>query len=151
VTKYKRLQQLPKIELHVHLEGAIHPETAFELARKNDVTLPLCDTPQDLYNYDTLDAFLGVYSAISASVVAVDDFRRITYEMLQSAAQGGARHVEFFISPHAHDGVPFARQFEGIRIGMRAFGFPPKAATRRNSNAWARASDKDKTLAEPSP
>jgi len=119
VTKYKRLQQLPKIELHVHLEGAIHPETAFELARKNDVILPPCDTPQDLYNYDTLDAFLGVYSAISATVVAVDDFRRITYEMLQSAAQGGARHVEFFISPHAHDGVPFARQFEGIRIGMR--------------------------------
>lgn len=116
---YQCLKALPKIELHVHLEGSIHPKTAVELARKNDITLPACDAPADLYDYDTLDAFLAVYSAISKSVVEVDDFRRITYEMLKGSADSGARHVEFFISPHAHEGVPFARQFEGIRAGMK--------------------------------
>jgi adenosine deaminase len=119
MTIYQCLQKLPKVELHVHLEGAIQPKTAFELARKNDVALPPCDAPEDLYDYDTLDAFLAVYSAISAAVVEVDDFRRVTYEMLEGAFRSGGRHVEFFISPHAHEGVPFVRQFEGIRAGMR--------------------------------
>lgn len=116
---YQRLKALPKVELHLHLEGAIHPKTAFELAHKNDVALPSCKAPEDLYDYESLDAFLAVYSAISRSVVEVDDFRRITYEMLKGASDSGARHVEFFISPHAHDGVPFARQFQGIRAGMK--------------------------------
>ncbi|PLS22942.1 adenosine deaminase [Neptunicoccus cionae] len=116
---YQHLQKLPKVELHLHLEGAIRPQTAVELARKNGVSLPHSDRPDDLYDYNTLDAFLDVYDAISKTIVQVDDFRRITYEMLQSASRSGARHVEFFISPHAHEGVPFARQFEGIRLGIK--------------------------------
>ena len=117
--KIELLRKLPKIELHIHLEGSIQPTTALELARKNDVDLPPCNSPEELYSYTDLNAFLGVYTAISQSVVKIDDFRRITYEMLENAAQSGARYVEFFISPHAHKDVPFADQFEGIRAGMR--------------------------------
>ncbi|TYC58976.1 adenosine deaminase [Rhodobacterales bacterium] len=112
------LRRLPKAELHIHLEGAIRPGTAMELAAKNGVSLPVCDRVEDLYSYDNLMDFLAVYGAISDSIVTVDDFRRITYEMLQSAAESGCRYMEFFVSPHAHKGVPFARQFEGIRAGM---------------------------------
>lgn len=114
----KILRRLPKAEIHIHLEGAILPGTAMELAEKNGVELPQSATVEDLYTYDTLMEFLSVYGAIADSVVTVDDFRRITYEMLQSAALNGCRYMEFFISPHAHKGVPFARQFEGIRRGM---------------------------------
>lgn len=113
------LRKLPKIEMHIHLEGSIQPATAMELAQKNNVELPPCNSPEELYSYADLDAFLGVYTTISQSVVTVDDFRRICYEMLEDAAKSGARYVEFFISPHAHKRVPFARQFEGIRAGMR--------------------------------
>lgn len=116
--KSELLRQLPKIEMHIHLEGAILPQTALAMARKNNVVLPPCEVPEDLYDFADLSAFLEVYSAISKSIVNVDDFRRITYEMLESAAKGGARYMEFFISPHAHEGVPFSRQFEGIRKGM---------------------------------
>lgn len=118
-SKAEILRELPKIEMHVHLEGSILPGTAVELAAKNGVRLPSFTSPEELYSYETLDAFLEVYSAISKAIVTAEDFRRITYEMLQSAANSGARHQEFFISPHAHTGVPFARQFEGIRAGMR--------------------------------
>ena len=112
------LRALPKVELHVHLEGAIRPDTAVDLARQNGVELPEAD-PSVLYNYQELGAFLAVYNLIAECVRAPDDFRRITYEMLESAAGSGARYVEFFISPHAHPEVPFASQFEGIRAGMR--------------------------------
>lgn len=113
------LKALPKIELHLHLEGSIQPETALALARKNNVTLPPCESPAELYAYETLDAFLAVYDAIAASVIDAADFHRITYEMLESAAGNGARYVEFFMSLGAHKNVPFERQFEGIRAGMR--------------------------------
>ncbi|WP_210527643.1 adenosine deaminase [Rubellimicrobium arenae] len=110
------LTRLPKAELHLHLEGAIRPETAVELAVRNGV--PLGAAPQDLYVYDDLAQFLAVYGRICQAVVTADDFRRITYEMLETCARSGARHVEFFISPHAHFGIPFATQFDGIRAGI---------------------------------
>ena len=113
-----QIRQLPKAEIHIHLEGAIRPDTAMELARKNGVKLPDCERVEDLYRYENLMEFLAVYSAIADAIVTTDDFRRITYEMLQSASASGCRYMEFFISPHAHDGIPFARQFEGIRAGM---------------------------------
>ncbi|POF30850.1 adenosine deaminase [Roseibium marinum] len=112
------IRKLPKAEIHIHLEGAIRPDTAMELAAKNGVGLPDCERVADLYSYDNLLDFLAVYGAIADSIVTVDDFRRITYEMLASAADNNCRYMEFFISPHAHKGVPFARQFEGIRAGM---------------------------------
>lgn len=112
------LRRLPKIELHIHLEGAILPRTAVELAARNGVTLPPFEEPEDLYDYSDLAAFLKVYAAIARAVVSADDFHRITYEMLRSAAENGARRVEFFISPHAHAGVDFGVQLAGIRAGM---------------------------------
>ena len=112
------LRALPKAEIHIHLEGAILPQTAMELATRNGVSLPECDTVEDLYSYANLMEFLAVYGAIADSIVTVDDFRRITYEMLESATRNGCRYMEFFISPHAHKEVPFSLQFEGIRVGM---------------------------------
>lgn len=110
------MRGLPKAEIHIHLEGAVRPDTAMALARKNGVALAEGGV-ESLYVYDDLAAFLAVYGRIADSVVTADDFRRITYEMLESAAAQGCRYMEFFISPHAHRGVPFGVQFEGIRAG----------------------------------
>ncbi|MEM9744218.1 MAG: adenosine deaminase [Pseudomonadota bacterium] len=118
-TRARLLRALPKIELHVHLQGSVQPQTALELARKNGIELPPCESPQELYAYDTLDAFLAVYSILAEAIVETEDFHRITYEMLGSAAGNGARHVEFFASFCAHPKVPYGRQFDGIRAGMR--------------------------------
>lgn len=111
-------RRLPKAEQHLHLEGAIRPETAFALARKNGVALP-AQTPEALYRYDSLDAFLAVYSAVAAAVVDREDFARITVEMLEACAHDGARHVEFFASLHAHP-TAIAEQLNGISDGIEA-------------------------------
>jgi adenosine deaminase len=111
-------RSLPKAELHLHLEGSIRPQTAIELAQVNGVALLKPNQSlADLYDYDDLAKFLAVYTAIAGVVLTADDFRRVTFEMLEDCAASGARHVEFFISPHAHD-VPFDLQFRGIRAGM---------------------------------
>ena len=112
------VRALPKIEMHLHLEGSIAADTVVALARKNGVTLPVVATPQDLYTFTDLPSGLAVYDAIAQTVVTADDFRRITYEMLKDSAANGARRIEFFISPHVHRTVDFAVQFAGIRAGM---------------------------------
>ena len=119
---------IPKIELHLHLEGSVRPGTLVELARKNGLELPPFDDVAELYRYDNLLDFLKVYNLVCASVVTADDFRRITYEALESCAAGGARHVEFFFSPHAHmaSGATYGEMLDGILAGMHeaeaAFG-----------------------------
>lgn len=113
------LKGLPKTELHIHLQGSILPETAMDLARKNGRKPPREEAGPDFYVTGDLAEFLDLYMDVAATIVKVDDFRRITYEMLEQAARNNVQYTEFFISPHAHKGVPFADQFEGIRQGIR--------------------------------
>lgn len=114
------LHRLPKMELHIHLEGAIRPDTAHALATKNGIALPPAEKVEDLYHYQNLMEFLAVYTAVSDSVILADDYRRITYEMLESCAGNNARYVEFFFSPQVHfkNGIGFDTQMDGILAGM---------------------------------
>ena len=115
------LRQIPKAELHLHLEGAVAAETFAELAAKHDVALPDHDTPADLYQYDGLVDFLKIYTLVSHSIVDRDDFRRVTYECLARCARSGARYVELFFSPESHleVGVEYPAMLDGVIGGMR--------------------------------
>jgi adenosine deaminase len=120
ITIREFLHRLPKMELHLHLEGAILPGTAADLARRNGITLPPHDRVEDLYHYENLKEFLDIYTAVSDSVISAGDFHRITYEMLQSCARNNARYVEFFFSPQVHlpHGISFDTMLDGITAGM---------------------------------
>ncbi len=113
-------RRIPKIELHLHLEGAVRPGTFVELARKNGIELPPHGDISELYRYDNLPDFLKIYDLVSQSIRDSSDFHRITYEMLESCADSGARHVEFFFSPHAHQahGVAYTIMLAGIFNAM---------------------------------
>lgn len=113
-------RQIPKIELHLHLEGAVRPGTFVELAGKNGIALPPFEAISELYRYENLPDFLTIYDLVSRSIRERDDFHRITYEMLESCASSQARYVEFFFSPHAHQmhGVRFETMLEGILAAM---------------------------------
>src|SRR5271163_789289 len=58
-------RQLPKAELHVHMEGTLEPELAFELAARNKVELPYADVDalRDAYRFEDLQSFLDIYYA----------------------------------------------------------------------------------------
>jgi len=126
------IKRMPKVELHLHLEGAVSASTFAELAAKNGVALPAGKTTDDLYSYDNLLDFLKIYDLVCASVRDREDFSRITFETLQRCADGGARYVEMFFSPHAHlaHGVRYSTMIDGILDGFRrareAFGLQAK-------------------------
>lgn len=112
-------RQLPKVELHCHLEGAIRPATVADLARVNGVALPVDDLAE-LFHFEDLTGFLEIFSLICASLRTPDDFRRITYEALEDAAAAGVRYREMFFSPGflAPYGVPVGTAWAGIRAGL---------------------------------
>jgi adenosine deaminase len=114
------VRALPKVELHVHVEGAAPPHTIAELAQANGVDLGV-DDPADLYRYDDLAAFLRVYDIVCRSLQRADDVHRVTYEALAIAATAGVWYREMFFSPTflLRHGVPFDTIWTGIRAGIR--------------------------------
>jgi adenosine deaminase len=113
------VRALPKVELHVHVEGAASPHTVAELARRNGVDLGV-DDPADLYRYKDLTGFLRVFDLVCRTLQRPDDIHRVTYEALAIAAGAGVRYREMFFSPTflLRHGVGFDAVWAGIAAGV---------------------------------
>jgi adenosine deaminase len=111
---------LPKAELHLHLEGAVSPALFSRLRAKYDVpALQAAGTEPG--HYADLAAFLAVYGQVCSCMRDPDDFRDTTYAALERAGDSGARYVELFFSPAAHEPViDYRSMVDGIVAGMHA-------------------------------
>lgn len=114
---------LPKVELHIHIEGALEPELIFGLAARHNLTLPdksLADL-RARYAFDDLQSFLDLYYANLAVLRTADDFAELTLAYLRRAAAGGVRHAEIFFDPQAHlrRGVSLTEVVDGLAGGCR--------------------------------
>jgi aminodeoxyfutalosine deaminase len=125
----------PKIELHVHLEGTVRPETLLEIARRNDYSLP-ADTVEGirrLYEYRDFDHFIEVWILTTNALRRADDFRRVVVDYAREAAGHGAVYIEGIFSPIERtwrgvdwdeifsgycDGVQEARELHGVEIRL---------------------------------
>jgi adenosine deaminase len=89
-------QRIPKVELHVHLEGSILPHTLLELARRNHVVLPASDEAglAKLYKFKNFDQFLETYMFITGCLRTADDYRLIAYEYGRECARQNIRYAE---------------------------------------------------------
>lgn len=112
-------RQLPKVELHCHLEGSARPSTIVELAKRNGVALPV-DDPTELFHFSSLTEFLEVYGIVCSSLRSAEDLRRITYEALEDAAGVGIRYREMFFSPGflVGNGITLEQIWSGISAGL---------------------------------
>ncbi|HEX2855883.1 MAG TPA: adenosine deaminase [Propionibacteriaceae bacterium] len=114
---------LPKVELHVHIEGTLEPELILALAARNRVTLPYgsLDELRARYAFDDLQSFLDLYYANMAVLRTADDFAELAEAYLRRAAAAGVRHAEIFFDPQAHlvRGVPLAEVVDGLVEGCR--------------------------------
>jgi adenosine deaminase len=110
---------MPKVELHVHLEGSIRPETLLTLARRNHVPLP-ADTLAGLrawYTFTDFPHFIEVYRAISACLATPDDIELIAREFLIGQAAQNIRHSEVTYTGYVQyrtGGVAFSDQLAAI-------------------------------------
>jgi len=109
------IRNLPKAELHLHLEGAIAPETLFELARNHGQTL----TPEDLprfYNYTDFTGFLLCFRRITKFLETPEDYELAAYRLMERLAAQNVKHAEIFIAVGAC--LWWGHRFEEIFVGL---------------------------------
>jgi len=113
---------LPKAELHLHIEGTLEPEMAFQLAAKHGVVLPYAsvDAMRQAYQFTNLQSFLDIYYAGADLLRDEADFHALTAAYLRKAHEQGVVHVEIFFDPQTHTqrGVAFASVVGGIRRAL---------------------------------
>jgi adenosine deaminase len=112
------IRDVPKAELHIHIEGSLEPELVFALAAKHGVALPYpsVDALRRAYDFHNLQSFLDIYYAGADVLRDEDDFHAMTWAYLERAHADGVVHAEIFFDPQTHTqrGVPFATVLSGI-------------------------------------
>ena len=95
-----RLRAMPKIELHVHLEGATDAATVWELAQRNKVTPPVArlEEWQAMYAFRDFNHFLDVYGFAMQCMQTDDDFTFMVERFLAEQARQNVRYCEVFLS-----------------------------------------------------
>ena len=98
------LRQMPKAELHIHIEGSLEPELIFTLAQRNRIALPYASV-EDLrraYAFTNLQSFLDIYYAGASVLVTEQDFYDMARAYLVRAAADNVLHTELFFDPQTH-------------------------------------------------
>lgn len=93
------MKQLPKVELHLHLEGAAPPAFIRGLAAEKHVDLSGIFDEGGAYQYKDFPDFLRVYEAATSVLTTPEDYRRLTLAVLEESASSGVIYSETFLSP----------------------------------------------------
>src|SRR5712692_9898799 len=112
------IAQLPKCELHIHIEGSLEPEMMVALARRNGVRLAhdTVEALREAYRFSRLQDFLDLYYQGTSVLRTAQDFADLAAAYLARARRQNIRQVEIFFDPQAHlaRGVAFATVIEGL-------------------------------------
>jgi len=129
------ITRMPKVELHLHLEGSITPATLLKIAQRNNVDIPARDEAgvKQLFNYKNFHEFLTVFMALARSLIRGEDFADIAYELGLHLADQNAVYAEVMISPAQYymrgldldeivqgtaDGFARAQRERGTRVNL---------------------------------
>ncbi len=112
------IKNLPKAELHLHIEGSFEPELMFDIAQRNQIDIPYKNVEEvkKAYQFNCLQDFLDIYYQGAGVLINEQDFYDLTYSYLQKCAQQNVRHTEIMFDPqtHTHRGVSFETVVNGI-------------------------------------
>jgi len=112
------IDNLPKAELHLHIEGSFEPELMFRIAKRNKIKIPYNSVKEieDAYKFDCLQDFLNIYYQGASVLITEQDFYDLTYSYLQKCAIQNVRHAEIMFDPQTHTdrGVSFKTVINGI-------------------------------------
>jgi adenosine deaminase len=131
------IREMPKAELHVHLEGSIRPRTLLQLAKRHRVSLP-ADTIEGLrgwFRFRDFEHFVEIYLTCSQSLRDPEDFQLVAREFLAEQAAQNIRYseVHFTVATHIRNGANGAEvaaalsetlQEEEQRLGVTARWIP---------------------------
>lgn len=112
---------LPKVELHVHLEGSMSPTTLFELASKNKIELPFNDTAalQVASKYKNFMQFANMLLLHSRVLRTKQDFSHVVYRLGQALQRQNVRYAEVIWAPQLHlrKGIPINELLSSMNHG----------------------------------
>ena len=119
----------PKIELHVHLEGTVRPDTLRAIAKRNDYALP--DDLESLYRFRDFAHFIEVFELCAHALRTYDDFRQVVLDYAAEAKEHGAVYLEGIFAPGLWreldtdevfsgycDGAEEARELHGVEVRL---------------------------------
>jgi len=113
------IEEMPKCELHVHIEGTLEAGMKFQLAKRNQVRLPYKSERalRAAYNFDDLPSFLAIYYEGMSVLLTEQDFFDVAYAYLKKARSQHVLYTEMFFDPQAHTarGVSYDTVIRGIR------------------------------------
>ncbi|QEE34919.1 adenosine deaminase [Octadecabacter sp. SW4] len=90
---------MPKVELHLHLEGAAPPAFIAGLAREKSIDISEIFDENGGYAYRDFEHFLRVYEAACTTLTGPEEFYRLTKAVLEESASHGVVYSETFLSP----------------------------------------------------
>ncbi len=112
------IENLPKAELHLHIEGSFEPELMFKIAQRNNIKIKYksIEEIREAYQFDCLQDFLDIYYQGAGVLITEQDFYDLTYSYLEKCAVQNVRHTEIMFDPQTHTerGIAFKTVINGI-------------------------------------
>ncbi|MGB1310521.1 MAG: adenosine deaminase [Leucothrix sp.] len=116
------IENLPKAELHLHIEGTFEPELMFEIAQRNGIELPYenVEALREAYNFSQLQDFLDIYYQGMNVLREEQDFYDLTWAYLSRIHSQNVLHTEIFFDPQGHTsrGIVFETALNGIHRAL---------------------------------
>lgn len=116
------IQQIPKAELHLHIEGSFEPELMFEIAKRNNKSIKFNSVEEirQAYAFNNLQEFLDIYYEGAQVLMTEQDFYDLTWAYLQKIHAQNVIHTEIFFDPQTHTdrGIPFETVITGIKKAL---------------------------------
>ena len=118
----KFIREVPKTELHLHIEGTLEPELMFNLAKRNNIKIPYSNVNEvkSAYNFSNLETFLNIYYEGSKVLINEQDFFDLTWFYAVKCREDNIVHTEIFFDPQAHlsRGIKFETVINGINKAL---------------------------------
>jgi adenosine deaminase len=112
------IQSLPKVELHLHIEGTLEPSLMWELAQKHNMTLPYASEQAiaEAYQFDNLQSFLDLYYQGADVLRDENDFFELAWAYFLRCKEQNIVHTEIMFDPqsHTHRGIGFEVFMPGL-------------------------------------
>ena len=116
------IKNVPKSELHLHIEGSLEPELMFKLSKRNKIEIPFKSVEEirSAYNFTNLDSFLKIYYEGSNVLITEQDFFDLTWEYILKCKEDNIVHTEIFFDPQSHTerGIEFDIVISGINKAL---------------------------------
>ena len=112
------IKKVPKTELHLHIEGTLEPVHMFELAKRNNISIPFKNIQEvkAAYSFSNLESFLKIYYEGAKVLIKEKDFFNLTWAYALKCKEDNIVHTEIFFDPqtHVNRGIDFEIVINGI-------------------------------------